>query len=63
MYHDMFVEDKGDRPNVPNIGLVITDGVSNRDENLTIPEADNARSRGIMMIAVGIGDQVRPQSP
>ena len=42
----MFQEDKGDRPRVANIGIVVTDGASNRDQNLTIPEADLARDEG-----------------
>ena len=42
----MFVKERGDREGVPNIGIVLTDGVSNRDENLTIPEADKARQNG-----------------
>ena len=46
MYRDMFTEANGDRPGVPNLGLVVTDGASNRDEHLTIPEADNARALG-----------------
>lgn len=40
------------------LGIVITDGEANRDVNLTIPEADNARSRGIIVFAIGIGEAV-----
>ena len=42
----MFTEEHGDRLRIPNIGFVVTDGVSNRDQNLTIPEADMAREKG-----------------
>jgi hypothetical protein len=55
----MFRASRGDRPGVPNIALVVTDGETNRDSNLTIPEADRARANGITLIAVGIGDSVR----
>ena len=46
MYQTMFTGPNGDRYNIPNIGVVITDGESNRDQNLTIPEANEARKRG-----------------
>ena len=39
-------ETTGDRGPVPNVAIVITDGVSNRDEHLTVPEADLAREDG-----------------
>ena len=58
MYRDMFTAANGDRAGAPNIAIVITDGVSTRDENLTIPEADNARNQGITLFAIGIGDEV-----
>ena len=56
MYRDVFTKEKGDRPGATNIGIVITDGESNVDAHLTIPEADNARLRNIKMFAIGIGD-------
>ena len=46
MYDTMFTAENGDRPNIPNIAIVVTDGESNRDKNLTVPEADEARERG-----------------
>ena len=45
----MFTQERGDRPLVPNIGIVVTDGASNRDEDLTIPEANRARDDGEYM--------------
>ena len=56
MYRDLFNNTNGDRPSAPNIGIVITDGESTYDANLTIPEADEARSKKIKMFAIGIGD-------
>ena len=58
MYRDMFTEEHGARSDVPWIGIVITDGESNVDVNDTQPEADNARDAGVIMFALGIGDQV-----
>ena len=42
----------GDRPNVRNIGIVITDGVATRDKDKTIPYADEAKSRGTKVSAM-----------
>lgn len=32
MTFEQFTEDNGDRPNVPNVAIVITDGIANRDK-------------------------------
>ena len=56
----MFTADNGDRPNVPNMGIVITDGRSN-DPNATKMEAAAARAKGITMVAVGVGPNVEYQ--
>ena len=32
MHSELFTEANGDRPGIPNIGIVVTDGASNRDE-------------------------------
>ena len=47
-----------DRRNSPNTVICITDGVSTVDPDLTIPMAEQARSEGIRILAVGIGDEV-----
>lgn len=57
MHEQMFTEANGDRPNVPNIAIVVTDGESTYDKVLTIPEADKARQKNIIMIAIGIGSK------
>ncbi|XP_059165060.1 uncharacterized protein LOC131947776 [Physella acuta] len=51
----MFSPEHGDRPNVPNIAVVITDGQSNRNSERTIPEADAAKAQGIQIYAIGVG--------
>ncbi|ELU05673.1 hypothetical protein CAPTEDRAFT_217523 [Capitella teleta] len=58
MLTEIFVEDNGDRPNVPDTAIVITDGVSTRDSDKTIPYAIQAKDRGIRMLAVGIGAEI-----
>ena len=56
--HTIDLAPTGARGDVPWIGIVITDGESNYDPDMTIPEANNARDSGVIMFAVGIGDQV-----
>ena len=55
----MFKVGRGDRGLAPNIGIVVTDGASNRDAENTIPYASDARKAGITMIAIGVGDKVK----
>ena len=43
---------------VPHVGIVLTDGESNKDEHLVQHEADRARSTGTNLIALGISQGV-----
>ena len=49
---------RGDRPDAPNIAVVITDGASNIDRPNTIRYANDAKSDGITMLAFGITNSV-----
>ena len=51
----MYTAANGDRPGVPNVAIVVTDGVSNINSRRTIPEAEQARAAGIHIYAIGIG--------
>lgn len=51
----MFSAANGDRENVPNLAMLITDGVSNVNSLKTIPEAESARAQGIHIYSIGIG--------
>ena len=55
MRTEMYSRQNGDRPTVPNICIVITDGVSNINYRRTIPEAEQARNDGIHIYVIGIG--------
>ena len=55
MRTEMYTPENGDRPDVPNVALVITDGVSNINYRRTIPEAEEARAQGIHIYSIGIG--------
>jgi len=52
MMTQMFNVANGDRPDVPNTAIVITDGRSTYDSNLTIPYANEAKARGIRIIGL-----------
>ena len=52
---DMFSRENGDRPDVPNFMILLTDGISNVHANRTVPEAVLARASGIHIYPVGIG--------
>ena len=43
----------GDRPDVQNFAIVITDGISNIRNWRTIPEAHETRDAGIHMFSIG----------
>ncbi|XP_060571775.1 uncharacterized protein LOC132729952 [Ruditapes philippinarum] len=49
MYSRMFTRSNGDRPGVPNVGILLTDGVSNINAGRTIPEANIARTKDILL--------------
>jgi collagen type VI alpha len=44
----------GDRPSVPNVGILVSDGHSNIYQNNTIPEAALAKAANITMLSVVI---------
>ena len=54
----MFTSGNGDRQDVPNIAMVITDGNSNINKENTIPFAIDARTKGVHVIVVSIGDML-----
>ena len=49
-----FQKNHGDRENVPNIAIVITDGDSNKPEN-TKAAADALKKDGVTIFSIGIG--------
>ena len=60
MRNEIFQPNSGDRDNVANIGIVITDGKSNINEEETKTEADLAKDEGARIIAIGITDKINP---
>ncbi|WAR09789.1 CO6A6-like protein [Mya arenaria] len=49
-----FNKNYGDRVNISNVGVIITDGVSYMNSLQTIPEAKQARREGIEIFAIGV---------
>ncbi|CAH1788337.1 unnamed protein product [Owenia fusiformis] len=54
----MFTSQNGDRPDVPNVALVLTDGNSNVNELETLPQAREARNAGIHLFAAAVGKEI-----
>ena len=52
---EMFTEVNGDRDDVQNVAIVVTDGVS---QGNPIQSADEAKSEGIHIFAIGIGSNL-----
>ena len=49
----------GDRSDVINVAVIIADGKSTRDQNLTIPEAKSLREdKDVSVYVVGVTDQI-----
>lgn len=61
MLEDQFNRFNGDRPDIKNIAVVITDGESNVDRQRTIPDAEAARSAGIAIFSIGVTNAVNEQ--
>ena len=59
MRSDQFVSFRGDRPNVRNVAVLITDGVSTVDRTRTISDAVAARNDDITIFCVGVTNSVR----
>jgi Mg-chelatase subunit ChlD len=55
MREEMFSTRNGDRDGVPDICIILTDGVSNINSRKTIPQAVESRAAGIHIYAIGIG--------
>jgi collagen type VI alpha len=48
----LFNTSSGDRPSVPNVGILVSDGHSNILPENTIPQANLAKAAGITMFSV-----------
>jgi len=52
---NQFTAKNGDRPDVPNYIIIVTDGYSNVNQNRTIPDAKQLQSMGVTMYAIAVG--------
>ena len=58
MRTEIFNHANGDRSNVPNVAILITDGVPNIDVHLLAGEVATIKSRDIRIVGVGVTNQV-----
>jgi len=56
----MFTPAAGDRADVPDVAIVVWDGIPTSDWQQTIDNAIQARQRGIRIIGFGVGSDVQP---
>ena len=61
MREEQFHKKHGDRKNVPNIAIVITDGESTIEPERTLREARKARQDDITIFAIGITDEINEE--
>ena len=61
MRREVFNVRNGDRLDVPNVAIVITDGESTINDWQTVKEAERARSQGIRIFSVGVTDDINEQ--
>ncbi|CAH1781738.1 unnamed protein product [Owenia fusiformis] len=55
----MFRESRGDRLNVPNVLVIITDGASSVNTRDTLPQARILQNEGVHITVVGIGHELK----
>lgn len=58
MLREQFTSENGDRPGIPNIAILMTDGPSNRRQSETIPLAQEAHARGIFVFVIAITHRI-----
>ena len=52
---EMFTSSNGDRANVSNVVIVVTDGAANEDRQLTVPYAVQLRVDGVYIVTMSVG--------
>ena len=57
---EMFVAERGDRPDAINIAVVVTDGKSNNRKR-TLEEAVATRKAGIHIVVIGVGSSIEEE--
>ena len=54
---EMFTQANGDRPDIPNYLVLITDGRSD-NRTATVMEAERLRRAGVVVVVVGVGNDI-----
>ena len=55
---DIFSSRNGDRTDVQDLAIILTDGKATRNVEYTIPYANEAKRKGITILTIGIGPEV-----
>ena len=58
MRTEVFNRAHGDRPEVQNVAVLITDGISDSEGELLAGEVATIKSLGIRIVGVGVANQV-----
>ena len=61
LLQQVFVEEAGDRKDVADTIIVLTDGKSTKDVDKTVPYATMAKDRNIRILVIGITEQIDEQ--
>ena len=54
----VFTAQNGDRPQIPNVAIVLTDGKSTFDRQKTVPYAEDLQRDGVEVITIGITNSI-----
>ena len=54
----VFTPQNGDRPEIPNVAIVLTDGKSTFDRRKTVPFAEDLQKDGVEVITIGITNSI-----
>lgn len=57
---EVFTQAHGERSNVKNVMVIVTDGKSTVQPQNTLPQANTAKQQGIEIYSIGIGPDVNP---
>ena len=61
MMQEQFQASRGDRPDVKNIAVILTDGASTIDNHRTISDAVAAREAGVEIFVIGVTDKINEE--
>ena len=58
---EVFLSNRQDRANAPNVAVIVSDGEANEKVTDTIPEAGNLKRDNVYVVTVGVTDKINEQ--